>query len=325
MKKTLLAFICLLLFCIVLVVPVLLQYPRASWGDSKPDKTVQPTSTYTLITPQLTPKNTPCTTPTNTPKQTQQPTPQTSLPVPVQSSNRTLDEAIANATYYLQNTSEPYALLWLNVAYRRFNITVFDDSLQLYDNVLAQSPQENQPLLRLFRRIGDYNNPIQSGDLQAVTSETDKLTVPALYCNRYGLSINYAETLAQAANSQDYLVTHALLATIWIGENGYGLSMPDGYYYTLYHANAALINNDSMVTDLELEAATFLCLAGQSSMVNTNFIKNVIAAQNSDGGWSTSNTTSEASNWHSTVLALLLLLDEKNPAASYPPTLAAIV
>jgi hypothetical protein len=308
--------------CSVLAAPILLKQP---W-KTQDTKNVTPQETPTE-TPQTTPQatatpfqNTLSTTPKNTPPQQAsfQTTPQT----PVQLSNRTLFEAIGNATSYLKGTSEPYALLWLNMFNRRFNITLFADSLQRYDQALAQSDKENQPLMRVFRRIADYNNILQDGDLQTVTAETDKLTVPALYCNRYGLSSNYAVTLAQAASSHDYMVTHALLATIWIHENGYDLPMPAGFYEALYHANAALINTDAVVTDIELEAATFLYLAGQDSMVNHYFIQNVIAAQNSDGGWRTTNAASEDSNWHSSTLALMLLLHEEYPAASYPPMLA---
>ncbi len=322
MKKQFVAVGLFLLFCSVLAVPILLQYPWASQGDFLPRQTIQPPTQTPVNIPKTTPQNTPITKPTNTPQPTQQTNSQTTPEPSIHVSNRTLDQAIANATMYLQNTTEPYALLWLNVAYRRFNITLFNDTLQRYDQSLTQSPQENLPMFRLFRRIADYNNPVQSGDLQAVTSETDKLTVPALYCNRYGLPSNYAEKLAQVASSQDYMVTHALLATIWVHENGVDLYVPDGFYTAIYLANAALINNDVVVTDLELEAAAFLCMAGQNFMVNPQFIQNVVAAQNIDGGWQASNITVEGSNWHSSVLGLLLLLHEKYPAASYPSMLA---
>lgn len=317
MNKQLVTVIFLIVLCSLLIAPILLQESWTSQADLTPKQTPQttlhPASPFT--TPTLT------AIPTNTIKPTEL-TPQTTPVSAMQASNRTLDEAIGNATSYLQNKTEPYALIWFDVIYRRFNITTFSDSLQQYDQALAQSSPEDQPTLRLFRRITDYNNPIQNGDLQAVIGETDKLTVPALYCNRYGLPSNYGQSLAQAANSQDYMITHALLATIWIHENSYNLPMPADFYIFLYNANSALIDTDEVVTDLELEAATFLYLSGQASMVNCLFIERVIAAQNFDGGWQSSNVLSEGSNWHSSVLGLILLLHQKYPAYSYPPMLA---
>lgn len=288
-----------------------------------------PSSTSPVL--QQTPQNALQPTP-NVPSQSTQCTPKATLQTAnytaIQTaspghSNRTLDEAIGNATNYLQSISEPYAFLWLNVAYRRFNVTVFADSLQRYDQALAQTSVENQPLLRIFRRIADHNNLLKSGDLQAVTSETDKLTVPALYCNQMELPPNYEAALVQAMNSQGYMKTHALLATIWVHENNCSLSVPAGFYVSLIEANVASINNDEAVTDLEIEAAAFLAMSGQSSLVPSVFIEKVIAAQNSDGGWPTINTGSEGSNWHASVLALLLLLHQKYPDTSYTPVLAA--
>jgi hypothetical protein len=291
--------------------------------------TLQSTPNTTLQeTPQNIAQSTPsvpCQTTQNTPKPTQQQTnPQTTQTTPARHSNRTLDEAIGNATSYMKNTSEPYAFLWLDVAYRRFNLTAFTDSLQRYDQALAQNSQENHTLLRVFRRIADYNNPMQNGALQAAMSETDKLTVPALYCNRFGLPPNYVSSLTQAVSSQGYMATHALLATIWIQENGYSLSVPASFYSSLIETNAALINDNGVVTDLEIEAATFLTMSGQNAMVNPKFIENVIEAQNRDGGWQTINTGSEGSNWHTSVLALLLLLHQKYSSYSYSPMLATI-
>jgi hypothetical protein len=161
---------------------------------------------------------------------------------------------------------------------------------------------------------------LQAGDLMAVDAETDRVTVPALYCD--GLDADYFTLLTQAANGKDYTLTHALLATIWIQENHYQLPLPRSFIERMYQDTAELIGNDPVITDLELEAATFLYMAGQGSMVNSVFIQNVIDAQNVDGGWRLSNNMSMDSNWHTSVLGLLLLLHIQNPAEWYPPMLA---
>ncbi|MGB9959108.1 MAG: hypothetical protein ACPLKQ_01115 [Candidatus Bathyarchaeales archaeon] len=232
-----------------------------------------------------------------------------------------MSRAVEKAIAFFKDTREPYALLWLNVIYRRFGVSEFADALQRYDQLIAEKP-EQAPLLRVFRRIAVYDNRLQAGDLQAVTAEVDLITVPALYCDRSGLPDNYTATLAKAVSRGEYMLTHALLAVIWVCENGCEGKLPKDFIESVYCANAALINDDQMVNDLELEAAAFLYLAGQGARVDYAFIERVIAVQNDDGGWSYSSDSPGESNWHSSILGLLLLLHVKFPSDSYPTMLA---
>jgi hypothetical protein len=235
-----------------------------------------------------------------------------------------LHTATTKAIDFLEDRREPYALLWLDVIYRRFGIEEFADSLQRYDEVLAEQP-EDAALLRVFRRMADYNNPLQTQDLQAVTMPSDMLIIHALYCDRpeRGLPVDYPSMLAREANEGGYHLTHVLLAWIWIKENGGELELPDGFIDDVYHANAALINSDSAVTDLEMEAAAFLYLAGQGDLVDDSFVDRVILSQNGDGSWGqfADGEDPDYWHWHSTILALMLLLHVECPAESYPPML----
>jgi hypothetical protein len=242
-------------------------------------------------------------------------------PTPVPSD---LQSVIAKAIDFFEESGEPddpYALLLLDVVHRRFGIAEFADALQRYDQVLAMLPDQ-APLMRLFRRIADHDNPLQYQDLEAVSEDTDLLTIPALYCDQLGLPNDYSSMLEQATSLGDYMLTHALLACIWIQDNGCEVPLSDSFIETIYSANAALINDNPVVNDLELEAATFLYMAGQGALVDPVFVDRVIAAQNYDGGWLFSSDTSGVSNWHPSVLALLLLLHLEYTSDSYPPMLA---
>jgi hypothetical protein len=233
---------------------------------------------------------------------------------------RTLERAVANAINFFKESREPYALLWLDVMHRRFGIAAFADALQRYDQVLAGNP-ENAPLLRVFRRIADHNNTLQNGDMQAVIIDVDRITVPALYCDQEGLALNYPAMLEDAARQGEYMLTHVLLACIWIQENGCEEPLSPSFIQDIYRATAALINDDAVVEDLELEAAAFLYLAGQGKLVNDAFVEHVIAAQHDDGGWAQYLDKPNESDWHPTILGLFLLLHVKYPAESYPPML----
>lgn len=327
MKKSLVAVVIVIIFCGLLIVPLSLHpasttLSPTSQGTSQstPQNSLQPTPQTTspkteAPKPSVSLQNPPTIT-SQGPKQT---SPQQNPPSGQQPINRTLQEAIGNATNYLAQTSEPYALLMLNIVYRQFGIPEFADSLQRYDQILTTNP-ENAPILRVLRRIADYNNPVQMDDFYSVTADVDKITVPALYSDRMSLPDNYESQLNDAANSGGYLLTHALLATIWFQDNH--CDQPYDLTEFVYHANAGLIGTGSGVNDLEVEAAAFLYEVGQGKLVDDNFVRRVIATQNYDGGWPLSSDTPDGSNWHTSVLGLMLLLHVEFPAASYPSMIA---
>jgi len=231
-------------------------------------------------------------------------------------------QVIASAVKFLADTNEPDALLMLDVMHRRFGISEFADALSRYDQLLDEGPFE-APTMRLFRRIAVRDNPLQAGDFESVAFDVDRITIPALYCDQRGLPVDYPAQLIKAAYSGEYMLTHALLACIWIQENGCEVQVPDGFIENLYRANAELIDDNPVVSDLELEAAAFLYLAGQGTLVDYAFIESVIAVQNYDGGWLGYSDESGASQWHPSVVALMLLLHIEYPSDSYPSMLAS--
>ncbi len=245
------------------------------------------------------------------------------VPIILQNANRASNpqEAVTKGIDYIKDSTEPYALLWMDVMHRRFGIVAFADALQRYDQYMVAHPDE-APLLRVFRRIAYYDNMLDTGDMQTIYTDTDYVTAPALYSDRNGLPVNYPAILLNAADRGQYMLTHALLAWVWLRENGVTVQMPSDFEEELYRENAALINSDNVVTDLELEAAAFLYLAGQSGLVNSSFAAKVVASQNGDGGWRLTSNAPDSSNWHPSVLALFILLQVEHPAQSYPPMLA---
>ncbi len=317
---------CIVTLCSLLAVP-LMTLPLPTLED-KPQTTPQsiqqptpppPVESTPTQSPSQPPKSTPTSTSQTTPYPYQPPTP----PNAQRPINRSLSEAVGNATDYLAQTKEPYALLMLDVIHRRFGIDEFNDSLQVFDAQLATN-RPDAPIQRVFRRIADYSNPaLQPTDFYVVHFDLDCVTVPALYSDRINLPDDYSSTFTSAVGNGGYLLTHALLATIWFKDNHYNLGFSDNSMQYLYRANSALIGGDSVVTDLELEAAAFLYLAGQGELVNDAFVQHVIAAQNYDGGWSSSSDSADSSFWHTSVLGLMLLLHVEYPASYYPPMLAS--
>lgn len=219
-----------------------------------------------------------------------------------------LHSAVASAIRFFAGSREPFALLWLALLHRRFGVEQFADALQRFDEVLAEQPKQ-LPLLRVFRRIAAHDNALRAEDLDAVTHPSDRIVVTALYCDRLQLPASFPEVLAKAAKAGGYYLTHALLALIWIREHGREAAVRDELVQSVYAANAALIDGDpTTVTDVKLEAAAFLQLAGQGARVADAFVASVLANQNRDGGWGLARDRPERSDWHATVLGLVLLL-----------------
>jgi len=227
--------------------------------------------------------------------------------------------AITNAIEFFERpySREPYALLMLDVMYRQFGIGAFADALQRYDKELASRPKWAR-MLRVFRRISDHESELQPGDLEAAAKELDVLTVPALYCDRFPLPDDYPAVIEQAVGQGFYELTHALLAWIWIRDNECSLQLPEEFNAALFQATADLINDDPVATDLELEAAAFLHMAGQGAYVDDTFVERVIAQQNHEGGW----LEQKGYYWHTSVSGLLFLLHVGCPTDSVPPMLA---
>jgi hypothetical protein len=225
---------------------------------------------------------------------------------------------VTNAIAFLQNAREPHALLFMGLMHRRFGIPEFADAPKRYDEVLPEHP-ERAPVLRVFRRMFDADNAIQPADWQHVTIQTDRLLVSALYCDRLGLPESFAVALGRAVAQGRYAATHALLSWVWVQENRCPLAVPDGFLEQMYGAVAAIIDEDpTTVNDMKLEAGAFLCLAHQVARVDLGFVRRVIAFRNEDGGWgrpAEGAGNPNESSWHSTILALMILLHVRFPEA----------
>ena len=224
---------------------------------------------------------------------------------------------IANAIAFLKSAREPHALLFMGLIHRRFGIEEFANARELYDEELPKHP-DRAPVLRVFRRMFDANNPIRLEDWEHVTIPTDRLLVSALYCDRLGLPESFAEAMGRAASQGRYAATHALLAWIWVQENRCPLAVPAQFLDDLCGAVARIIDEDpTSVNDIKLEAGAFLCLAHQVERVNLGFVRRVIAFRNPDGGWGKPVEGAgdpNGSSWHSTILALIILLHVRFPS-----------
>jgi hypothetical protein len=237
--------------------------------------------------------------------------------------------SVANGIKFVNRTREPYGLWFMSMMHRLFGVPEFADALKRYDEVTAERPKEEQAVLRVLRRLNDAHNPLQPDDWDHVIIPTDRVLTTALYCDRLGLPPSFAEVLEKGVREGGYAATHVLLAWIWLRDNRCQLAVRDGFLEDLYRANVAILEDrPTIVNDLKLEAAAFLCMARQGARVDPRFVWLVVSIQRADGGWGKLDTPNpdnpDESSWHSTTLALLLLLHVKFPGTQSAPDTPAV-
>ncbi len=227
-----------------------------------------------------------------------------------------LGVTVTNAIEFLRGSNEPHALLWLAVMHRQFGIEEFADALRRFDSLLTRQTAD-LPRLRILRRMAEPDNALRSDDFQTVTHPSDLILCYALYCDTHELPEVYPKALYRAAQAGGYYLTHVLLAWVWIRERGGELALAEGFIEDVFRLSAAIVNADpTIVSDLRLEAAAYLYLAGQGALIDDVFIERVQATQNADGGWGASRDGEGRSDWHATILGLLLLLHVKGERAA---------
>ena len=194
--------------------------------------------------------------------------------------------AVANGIRFVNRTREPYGLWFMSMMHRLFGVPEFADALKRYDEVVAERPEAEAAVLRVLRRLNDADNPLQPDDWDHVTIMTDQLLACALHCDRLGLPPEYAAALDKGVKAGGYAATHSLLAWIWLHDNRCTLAVRDGFVEDMYNSVQAILDdNPTIVNDLKLEAAAFLCMARQGSRVAPRFIRNVLSIQRSDGAF----------------------------------------
>jgi hypothetical protein len=226
---------------------------------------------------------------------------------------------VSNLAAYLHRSAmaEPHALIMLGVINRWYGGNYFNEALELYDAATLRD-YKKAPVLRVFRRILDRDSEINMDDYREVYKDVDRLTAPALQCDRLALPENFVEMLSEAVEKGGYELTHVALAWQWIEENGCTIEVLADFKSGLINSLAKLIGLDDSVTDLEIEAASLLHYMGYENRVPPAFINRLISVQLPDGGFPIQSGVVEGgyeANWHPSVLALWLLLQhlDRNP------------
>lgn len=173
--------------------------------------------------------------------------------------------------------------------------------------------------LAVYMRIVDAEALVTTEEIEELTSPIDRLLAAALHCDYLPLPDAYLENLGTATRAGGYALTHAVMATKWAVENG-GLKPDQLADLTRLQTKLLidLIEQETSNNDLRIEAIAFLYYSGNGQHVREEWVRQVVATQNPDGGWSQTTASKGKSHQHTTQLGLWLLLEHQFPGIEEP-------
>jgi len=202
-------------------------------------------------------------------------------------------------------------LLLMDAMHRRFDVTEFADAADRYDAAVAELAEVPIDAVA-FRRIFDPTQVLTAEELDAIAPGVNRVTVPALFCDVLPWPADYGDLLQQDAALSGYELTHVTLALQWASELGCTVPVDDAFASQVVADTFALVDTSDGVRDLELEAGLFAALLAGPASLPADLVDATIAAQFDDGTWPRDPGDVDG-NWHTTGIALFLLLELHRP------------
>lgn len=240
---------------------------------------------------------------------------QTQPSVPSLPANRTKAEAIAAGLDFLNKSRWEWDIVYL-YSYLQPKFGWADLPMQAQNKAMSDSLRRigDPPAMRileqmnLFQRLIDPAFRIERDRLQNAEEE-DVFTLVALYCDVLKPdSATYFPVLRREMAAGDYRLTHGLLACNWLEEQGcFTVADLGTLKRELVQRNAELAKRIPEWIDLRIEAAALLAAAGATTP--EEWVSELIAAQQPDGGWRKDRYQS-VSGAHPTILALWFLCEK---------------
>ena len=249
------------------------------------------------------------------------------LPYPSPTLPARLDGAIASALAHVADPAEQdndlmITLTWLQ---RQHGIALpYSPAGQMLGRIQTAENNGNTVLaqqLRGWRRLFDPLYQLAPADYAAFVG-FDAMTLAAVHCHQFPLDDADMTAWSNSESQGSYETTHALLALLWAIDND--CAMPPSYNAALLDETIADVytiaaTGGGTLTDIRLEAMTFLAAAGRHDLIQSSWVDLVLNAQQPNGGW-LANPGETSTTDHTTVLGLwllLLLAEEQKVLANY--------
>ena len=160
----------------------------------------------------------------------------------------------------------------------------------------------------VFVRLSDPEKAISQEVINGINSGIDRLTLTALYCDKLGLKADFFVTLDKYIAIDGYTLTHSGIALGWANENGcLNSEQQKSYSEKTINRLREYINKADYFYDKVITATAILGYIGGNSEINKEWINEIVACQNDDGGWPRSCRIEQGSNDNATAFALWAL------------------
>ena len=251
-----------------------------------------------------------------------------------------LDAAIDGAVGWLERAMED---AWAAdaAALIAYLARVFDEPRlrALAQSALARADAAvaaRQGLTRPFYRLIDPGARASADEVRGVVGLTGSVTAQALHCDRLPLAPDFWPALQRLASGGGYASTHAVLASVWLQENGCEVDARRlaGGLRAYRSIKGLAVSRDEAVrklvelldgatapTDLRAEALAMLNYAGQPALAGARHVAALLDVQRDDGGWALA-VDRDASHPHTTALALWVLLEARHPQRTRAPMIS---
>ena len=238
-----------------------------------------------------------------------------------------IDRAIGSLTAQ-QQSLDPILAIILDSVRRRFALdavppqTAYVDAAQeaaRRSGTVMRTGDHLADMLAIFRRLMDPSATATAAEIEALRMPIDQITAMAIHCQTVPLPADYLLTLDEMVKLGGYAMTHAVIASQWMFENG---CVPEATLAERRqrHIDALLRQiekEEGLLTDRRVEALATLFYIGGGAHARQEWLDFVLQRQLPDGQWPGYANQPQTPNAHTTLMALWLLLEAR--AAGDPP------
>lgn len=233
----------------------------------------------------------------------------------------TIDRAVQSLTAG-QQTLDPILAIILDSVRRRFELAAVPPQQSYVDSAQAtahgagtvmRTGDNLADMLAVFRRLMDPDARVTVAEVDALRMPIDQVTAIAIHCQALPPPADYLMTLDEMVALGGYAMTHAIIASQWLVENG--CESPETIAVRHPRYVEALVQqikkDDGTITDRRVEALATLFYIGEGKHAPQEWVDFVVQKQRPDGGWPAYADRTDASNPHTTLMALWLLLEAR--------------
>ncbi len=249
-------------------------------------------------------------------------------PIPQQAIDRATQSLVAQ-----QATLDPILAIILDSVRRRFQLAAVPPQAPYVDAAQQAARQAGTvmrtgdnlaDMLAVFRRLMDPGATVTAADIERLRMPIDQVTAMAIHCQAIPIPVDFLMTLDEMVELGGYAMTHAVIASQWLVENG--CVAPEAIAARKQRHVDALVRQiekeDGLLTDRRVEALAALFYIGGGDAVRQEWLDFVLQQQLGDGQWPGYADQPFTPNAHTTLMALWLLLEARSEGR--PPSIPMV-